>query len=377
MIIGVPKEIKEGEFRVALPPAGAARLAARGHHVILENGAGLAAGMPDAEYLQAGATLAADPKAVFDRAAMILKVKEILPPEYALLRDGQIVFTYLHTANKPEQTQVLLDKKVVGIAYEDVMTDDGEFPLLTPMSEIAGEVGLLMGAYHLFTVQGGGGLLLGGVPGVEPAQVAVLGAGHVGIAAARSALALGADVTILDINLSRLREVRQKILPNVKTLYCIPPNVERILPQVDLLVNAVKWSPGRTIVSRAMLKLMKPNALIFDIDCEPKGAIETCAYSTHDAPVFEVDGVRHLCVPNLPSAVARTASLALANVTLPYALEIADKGWFRAVQENAALRRGLDFTKGYLTFRRTAEAQGRPYTPVEEALAALAPEASP
>jgi alanine dehydrogenase len=344
---------------------------------MVENGAGLAAGMPDAEYVEAGAALAANPQAVFDRADMILKVKELLPAEFPLLREGQILFTYIHSANRPPQTQLLLDRKAVGIAYEDVMTDDGQFPLLTPMSEIAGEVGLLMGAYHLFTVQGGGGLMLGGAPGVAPAQVVVLGAGHAGAAAARSAAALGADVTILDIDLSRLREVRRKTLPNVKTLHCAPPNVERILPQVDLLVNAVKWSPGLTIVSRSMLKLMKRKALIVDIDCEPNGAIETCAYSTLDAPVFEVDGVRHICVPNLPSAVARTASLALANATLPYALEIADKGWFRAVQENTALRRGLDFAKGYLTFRRTAEAQGRLYTPVEEALAALAPQGSP
>lgn len=377
MIIGVPKEIKEGEFRVSLPPSGAARLIAHGHQVILERGAGLGAGMPDDEYLQAGATIADDARAVYRQAEMILKVKEILPPEYGLLRRRQIIFTYLHTANKPEQTQALLDSKVVAIAYEDVMTDDGETPLLTPMSEIAGEVGLLMGAYYLFNMQGGSGRLLGGAPGVEPAHVAVLGAGHVGIASARSALGLGADVTILDINIERLREVRHKILPNVRTLNCIRPNVERLLPQIDLLVNAVKWRPGLTIVSRPMLRLMKPKALIVDIDCEPKGAIETCEYRTHDDPVYEVDGIRHLCVTNLPSAVANTASLALANATLPYALEIADKGWIRAVRENAALRRGLDFAGGYLIFRNTAERQGRPYTPAEKAIELLSAEVAP
>lgn len=206
------------------------------------------------------------------------------------------------------------------------------------------------------------------ITSVEPGHVAVLGAGHVGIAAARCALGLGADVTLLDINLARLREVQHTIFPRVRTLYCIPPNVERILPHVDLLVNAVKWSPGLTIVSRNMLKLMKPKALIVDIDCEPNGAIETYKYMTYDEPVFEVDGIRHLCLTNLPSAVAQTASVALANATLPYALEIADKGWIRAVQESAPLRRGVDFVKGYLTFRANAQRQGRPYTPVEEAI---------
>ena len=371
MIIGVPKEIKEGEFRVALTPVGAETLVSHGHEVLVETTAGTAAGMTDDQYQRAGASILADKEAVYRRAEMILKVKEILPPEYPLLRCHQIVFTYIHSANRPEETQVLLDRKVVGIAYEDVRTDDGRFPLLEPMSEIAGEVGMLMGACQLFTVAGGAGLLVGGAPGVEPAKVAILGAGHVGIGAARYALGLGADVTILDIDLARLRTIRREVFPNVKTLYCIRSNVERILPEVDVLVNAVKWKPGLTIVSRAMLGLMKRGALIVDIDCEPKGAIESCAYTTHADPIFEVDGIRHLCIANLPSAVARTASLALSNATLPYALEIADKGWLEAVKANAALRRGLGFAKGYLTFLPTATAQNRSYTPAEKAIELL------
>ena len=372
MIIGVPKEIKDGEFRVSLTPEATKTLVARGHQVLIETAAGREAGMPDAEYQRAGAVILPEMKAVYDRAEMILKVKEPLPPEYPLLKEEQILFTYIHSANRPEMTQLLLDRKVVGIAYEDVMTDDGETPLLTPMSEIAGEVGVMMGAFHMFTVQGGNGVLLGGAPGVEPAVVAILGAGHVGIGAARYALGMGADVTFLDVNLERLRDIRRKIFPNVKTLYSIRANIEKILPDVDMLVNAVKWTPGMTLVSREMLKLMKRGALIVDIDCEPGGAIETCAYTTHADPILEVDGVRHLCVANLPSAVARTASLSLCNATLPYTQEIADKGWLRAVQENRVLRRGLDFAKGYLTYRRNAEAQNRPYTPAEKAIELLA-----
>ena len=371
MIIGVPKEIKDGEHRVSLTPTGAEMLAAQGHRVVLETAAGLAAGMPDDAYRQAGAEILADIREVYRQAEMIVKVKEILPPEYPLLREGQIVFTYIHSANKPDQTQVLLDSKVVGIAYENVTADGREFPLLTPMSEIAGEVGMVMGAYHLFTVQGGSGMLLGGAPGVEPAKVAILGAGHVGIGAARYALAMGADVTLLDISLQRLREVRHTIFPGVRTLYCIRANVVRILPEVDLLINAVKWSPGLTIVSREMLKLMKKKALIVDIDCEPGGAIETCAYTTHAEPVFEIDGVGHLCVANLPSAVASTASRSLSNATLPYVVELAEKGWLRACKDNIALRAGLGFAKGYLTFLPTAKAQNRAFTPADEAIAML------
>jgi alanine dehydrogenase len=368
MIIGVPKEIKEGEFRVAATPMAVAALVSRGHEVLVETSAGEAAGFADEDFRAAGAEIVADARAAFQGAEMLYKVKEILAPEYELLRDRQILFTYIHSANKPEQTQILLDKKVAGIAYEDVETDDGDFPLLNPMSEIAGEVGMLLGVHHLFTTAGGSGILIGGSPGIAPAKVAVVGAGHVGIGAARYAAGLGAEVILLDVDVARLREVRRSVLPNVKTLYSSRGNIEKLLPEVDVLVNAVKWRPGMTIVSRDMLALMKRRALIVDVDCEPGGGIETCAYTTHEEPILEVDGVRHICVPNLPSAVARTGSEALCNVTLPYAIEIADKGWLRAVKENRALRRGLGFAYGYLTFRPTADAQGRPHTPPEKAI---------
>jgi len=373
MIIGIPREIKEAEYRVAMTPEGVGCLTTEGHQVLVETAAGRAAGFADEEYGTAGARIVPDPASLYAEAEMIVKVKEFLPPEFGLFREDQILFTYIHSAIRPEQTQSLLDAKVIGIAYEDVMTDDGCFPLLEPMSEIAGEVGLLMGVQYTMTIHGGNGLLVGGAPGVPPAKIAILGAGHVGLGAARYALGLGADVSLVDVNLARLREVRQTIFPNVKTLFSSPENLRQLLPEVDILVNAVKWTPGLVLVSREMLRLMKPNALVVDIDCEPNGAIETCRFTTHENPVFVEEGIRHYCVANLPSAVARTASQSLSNATLPYTRLLAIHGWHRALLENAALRRGLGFAKGLLTFKPTAEAQGRTYTTPEDALARLSP----
>ncbi len=371
MIIGVTKEIKEDEFRVSATPVGVAALVARGHEVVVQADAGAGPGFSDDDYRSAGATILPDAHSVYGAAEMLYKVKEILPSEFELLEEGQTLFTYIHSANKPNQTQTLLDKKIAGIAYENVETDDGDFPLLNPMSEIAGEVGMLLGVYHLFTTAGGSGILIGGSPGCAPAKVAIVGAGHVGIGAAKYALGLGAEVTMIDVDIDHLRNLRRTTLPNVKTLYSTRGNMEKLLPEIDILVNGVKWRPGTRIVSRDMLKLMKKKSLIVDIDCEEDGGIETCKYTTHADPVFEVDGVRHLCIPNLPSAVARTASEALCNVTLPYAIDIADKGWLRAVKDSRPLRRGLGFASGYLTFRPTAEAQNREFTPAEKAIELL------
>ncbi|MEN6486012.1 MAG: alanine dehydrogenase [Syntrophobacteraceae bacterium] len=367
MLIGMPREIKNNEYRVPLTTPGVETLTEAGHRVLIEAGAGVGSGITDEAYRSAGAEIAPDAAAVFQKAEMILKVKEILPPEYDLLREGQIVFTYIHSAGNPEETQVLLDRKIIGIAYEDILTDDGRSPLLTPMSEIAGEVGILMGAYHMFTINGGSGILLGGSTGIEPAKVVIFGAGSVGLGAARSALGLGADTTIMDIDLERLRDVRQRIFPQAGTLFLNEFNVRQLLPRTDLLVNAVKWPPrsDRHILKRDMLKLMKRDALIVDISCDPGGAVETCRLTTHDEPVYEVDGIRHFCVPNLPSAVARTSSGALCNSILPYVLEIASSGWLAAVEKNIPLRRGLGFALGYLTFLSTAKAQDREYTSPE------------
>ena len=373
MIIGVPKEIKAQEYRVALTPPGVEALVARGHEVLVETGAGVGSGISDGDYRESGAAILPDAGAVYRQGEMIVKVKELFRVEWERLREGQLVLAYLHTANNPEETQALLDRKVVGLAYEDVKMDDGQTPLLAVMSEIAGEVGLIMGGYHLFTTGGGPGLLLGGAVGAEPARVAILGAGRVGLGAARAAIGLGADVTILDVNMDQLREVREKIFPQAITLFSTGANVRAILPEVDLLINAVKWPPkAKThIVTREMLKLMKREALIVDISCDPAGAIETCVPASLEAPIYEVDGIRHYCVANLPSAVARTASSVLSNAILPYVIDIADKGWLEAIKANSALRRGLTCAFGYLTFKDAARAQNRVDTPPEEVIRIL------
>ncbi|MBW2435419.1 MAG: alanine dehydrogenase [Deltaproteobacteria bacterium] len=368
MIIGVPREIKKNEYRVSMTLPAVDALVSRGHQIIIETRAGAGSGIADADYTAAGANLAPDARTVYRKAEMILKVKELFPQEFDLLREGQIIFTYIHSANNPVETQALLDKKVIAIAYEDIETDDGRCPLLTPMSEIAGEVGLIMGVYHMFTTTGGSGILIGGAVGSQPAKVAILGAGNVGIGAARYATGLGADVTLLDIDLERLRQIRQKMLPGIKTVYLNQFNVRQMLPGVDLLINAVKWPPqsDEHIVTREMLKLMKTDSLIVDISCDPAGAIETCVPTSHDQSTYVVDGIRHYCVDNLPSAVAKTASDALSNASLPYVLKIADKGWFAAIKADVSLRRGLGFAFGHLTFKPTAMAQNRPYTSADE-----------
>lgn len=370
MIIGVPREIKNNEYRVSMTPPGVQALVSGGHRVLIQSEAGRGSSITDEAYRQAGAEILPDARSVFAASEMILKVKEILPPEYDLFREGQILFTYLHSANNPEETRVLLDRKVVAFAYEDVLTDDGRSPLLTPMSEIAGEVGMIMAAYHMLSINGGSGILMGGAAGTEPARVMILGAGNVGLGAARYALGLGADVTILDIDLDRLREVRLKIFPMAKTLYLNEYNVRGLLSAVDLVVNGVKWPPRADthIITREMLRSMKRDALIVDISCDPAGAVETCRATTHDSPTYVEEGIRHYCVDNLPSAVAKTASSALSSNTLPYVIEIASRGWLEAAKQNPALRRGLGFVHGYLTFEPTAIAQSREFTPAEDAI---------
>jgi alanine dehydrogenase len=373
VIIGVPREIKKNEHRVSITPPAVDALVSKGHQVMVETQAGAGSGISNDEYTSAGAKLAPDAKTIYQKGEMILKVKELFPQEFDLLREGQIIFTYIHSANNPEETLALLDKKVIAIAYEDIEAADGRFPLLTPMSEIAGEIGLIMGVYHMFTINGGSGILIGGAVGSEPANVAILGAGHVGIGAARYAIGLGADVTLLDIDLERLRAIRQKLFSRIRTLYLNSYHIRQILPKIDLLINAVKWPPqsDQHIVTREMLGLMKNKALIVDISCDPAGAIETCVPTSHDQPTFVVDGIRHYCVDNLPSAVAKTASDALSNASLPYVSKIADKGWLQALKEDLALRRGLGFAFGHLTFKPTAIAQSRPYTAVEEIIEML------
>jgi len=305
---------------------------------------------------------------VYERAELILKVKEILPKEFDLLREKHIIMTYIHSANRLPQTKALLDSKVVAFAYEGVKDENVEFLLLTPTSEIAGDMALLIGVYHLFTTNGGNGKLICGVPGVENVKVVIFGAGNVGLRAARLAVKLGADVTLMDTDIKRMREVKNYLLPEARTMYSNKENVIKAISEADIVINAVKWYAGLTIISRDMLKYMKPNSLIVDIDAEPGGAIETSRYTTHENPVFVVDGIRHICIPNLPSAVANTSSIALSNATIPYILEVANKGWIKAAKESRRLIHGLNFVKGLVTSKPTAQAFGLEYTDVYEAI---------
>lgn len=366
MRIGLPKEIKENEFRVAISPANAKRLTALGHEVFVETDAGLAAGFSDEQYSAAGCQIASDEKTVFEKAELIVKVKEILPQEFDYLDEKHTLITYIHSANRLPQTQALLESKAVAFAYEDVRDENGRFPLLEPMSRLAGEVGLLNGVFYSFTTTGGLGKIVCGNPGIRPMKIVILGAGNVGMAAARLAVKLNADVILMDTDIGKLDYAASVALPGVRTVFSNHANIVKEIKDADLVINAVKWFPGLRLISRDMLKGMQPNALIVDIDAEPNGAIETCRYSTHEDPIFVVDGIRHMGIPNLPSSVANAASEALSNATIPYIEEIAQKGWKRAAMENSRLIHGLDFVKGYLTFRDTAEAFGIELTDKEK-----------
>lgn len=356
MKIGMPKEIKENEFRVAIVPHNVSKLTAAGHQVYVETKAGLAAGFTDAEYIAAGAEIVPDAKTAYAKGDMIVKVKEILPSEFDYLEERHIICTYIHSANRLPQTKALLDSKVVAFAYEDVKDKNGGFPLLEPMSRLAGETGLLTGLFYSFTTQGGSGKIVCGNPGIKPMKIVIFGAGHVGVGAARLAAALNADVVLMDVNLKQLDLVSSQIIPGVRTVFSTHDNIVKEIKDADMVLNAVKWFPGLTLISRDMLKGMQPGSLIVDIDAEPNGAIETSQYTTHENPVFEVDGIRHIGIPNLPSAVANTASQSLSNATISYIKEIADKGWKQAALDNENLIHGLDFIKGNLTFKDTAEA---------------------
>lgn len=356
MKIGMPKEIKENEFRVAIVPHNVSKLTSAGHQVYVETNAGLASGFTDEQYVCAGAEIVPDAETVYKKGDMIVKVKEFLPPEFGFLEERHTLCTYIHSANRLPQTKALLDSKAVAFAYEDVKDEDGRFPLLEPMSRLAGETGLLTGLFYSFTTQGGIGKIVCGNPGIKPMKIVIFGAGHVGIGAARLAASLNADVVLMDVNLRQLDLVSSQIIPGIKTVFSTHDNIVEEIKDADLVLNAVKWFPGLTLISRDMLKGMQPGSLIVDIDAEPDGAIESSRYTTHEDPIYEVDGIRHICIPNLPSSVANTASQSLSNATIPYIKEIADKGWRQAALDNGRLIHGLDFIKGNLTFKDTAEA---------------------
>lgn len=371
MIVGVPKEIKNNEFRVGLTPAGVAQFVAHGHTVLVENSAGVGSSFPDAEYTAAGAELVAGADEIFARAEMIVKVKEPQAVEIARLRPGQILYTYLHLAPDYEQTMGLVGSGAVCIAYETVELPNRSLPLLAPMSEVAGRMAAQVGATYLQKPFGGRGVLMGGVPGTPPAKVVVLGAGVVGTNAAYVAKGMGADVTVMDVNLDRLRYLDEIWGNSIRTLYSSNYNIERIVTEADLVIGAVLLPGAKTpwLVTKAMLPTMKPGAVLVDVSVDQGGCIETTKATTHADPTYFVDGVLHYGVANMPGAVPNTSTMALTNATLRYGLAIADKGWKQAVIDDAALAKGVNVLDGKVVYKPVADAHGLDFVELEGLLA--------
>lgn len=360
MIVGIPKEIKNNENRVSMTPAGVRELVKRGHTVYVQHTAGENSGFPDAEYERAGAHILPTIEEVYAIAEMIVKVKEPIEPEYKLVRRGQLVFTYFHFACDRTLTEAMLQSRATCLAYETVVDKQGTLPLLIPMSEVAGRMSVQEGARFLEKPQGGKGILLGGVPGVKPAKVLVLGGGVVGTEAALMAAGLGADVTVCDISLPRLRHLAEFMPKNVKTMFSSTYNIEQELPTTDLVIGAVLIPGAKAphLITREMLGIMKKGSVMVDVAIDQGGCFETSHPTTHAEPVYEVDGIIHYCVANIPGAVPFTSTLALTNATLPYALRLADKGWQQACAEDPGLKLGLNVVDGKVTFPGVAEAFG-------------------
>lgn len=372
MRIGTPKEIKNHEYRVGLTPAGVRELKAHGHEVMIQKGAGLGIGLADAAYVAAGAEIVATAEEVFARADMIIKVKEPQAVECKLLRPGQVLFTYLHLAPDPEQTKGLVDSGCIAIAYETVTDGRGGLPLLAPMSEVAGRMSIQAGAHAMEKAQGGNGVLMGGVPGVVPADVVVIGGGVVGYNAARVAVGMGAKVTILDRSLPRLGWLDTVFEGRLKTLYSTADALESCLQDADLVIGAV-LVPGAAapkLVTRAMLKLMTPGTVMCDVAIDQGGCFETSRATTHQNPTYVEDGIVHYCVANMPGGVARTSTFALTNATLPYAISLANKGYRQALIDDANLREGLNVHGGRVTYKAVAEVLGYSWLPALDALKA-------
>ena len=365
MIIGIPKEIKNNENRVALTPAGAKELVKRGHTVYVQHTAGENSGFPDSAYETVGAKILPSINDVYQTAEMIVKVKEPIAVEYPLVRKGQLVFTYFHFASDEKLTLAMMDSGSVCLAYETVENPDGTLRLLIPMSEVAGRMSIQEGARFLEKPQGGKGILLGGVPGVKPARVLVLGGGIVGYNAALMAAGMGADVTIADISLPRLRHLEEVMPANVRTLYSSTHNIETELPATDLVIGAVLIPGAKAphLITKEMLGLMKPGSVLVDVAIDQGGCFETSHPTTHADPVYTVDGIVHYCVANIPGAVPQTSTLALTNATLPYVLELADKGWKEACKEDKTLYPGLNIIEGQIVYPAVAEAFGLPCYP--------------
>lgn len=367
MIVGVPREIKNNEYRVSLVPAGVRALVEKGHKVIVERSAGEGSGISDEEYLGTGAVIRESPNDIYQEAEMIIKVKEPLPQEYDLLGEGQILYTFLHLAPALELTKALLRRKVIGIAYETVQLEDGSLPLLTPMSEIAGKMSIQLGCYYLQKENGGSGVLLGGVPGTKPGEVVIIGGGTVGKNAAKVALGIGANVTILDISLDTLRYLCDTLQGRVTTLASNSSNIESALANADLVIGAVLVPGARApcLVTRDMVGKMRKGSVIVDVAIDQGGCVETSLPTTFEKPAFTIDGVIHCCLPNMPSAVARTSTFALTNATFPYALKLADLGCEKVLLSDDALRKGLNVFMGKLTNRAVAESLGLEYIPFD------------
>jgi alanine dehydrogenase len=374
MVIGVPKEIKNNESRVALTPAGAHELIRRGHAVQVQSRAGEGSGFSDEEYASVGAKVLADADSVWATADMIMKVKEPIAEEYGRCRSGQLIFTYFHFASSEVLTRAMVSSGAVCLAYETVELPDGSLPLLIPMSEVAGRMAIQEGARYLQKPVKGRGVLLGGVPGVAPGKVLILGGGIVGIQAAKMAAGLGAHVTILDVNLQRLRHINDIMPHHVVTEFSSEYNIRRLIPNHDLIVGAV-LIPGAkapNLITRDMLKLMRPGTVIVDVAVDQGGCVETCRPTTHEDPAFIIDDVVHYCVANMPGAVPCTSTIALTNSTLPYAIQLAEKGWQQACSESLPLRKGLNVAHGQVVYREVAEAFGLEYLPVDNILSAEA-----
>ncbi len=374
MIVGIPKETKDQENRVALTPDACWALAQAGHQVLVERFAGAGSSFPDQQYQDAGATLVEGPAEVYGRSDMVVKVKEPLPPEYPLLRHGQILFCYLHLAPEPELTAALLRQRVTGIAFETVQLDDGSLPLLAPMSEIAGRLSIQVAAHFLERTSGGPGKLLGGAIGVRPCEVVILGAGTVGSSAAQVAVGMGAHVTILDINLARLRHIKETIPGNLTVLASNAANIVSSVRSADVLIDSVLVPGGRTprLVTRDMVASMAPGSVIVSVDIDQGGAVETCRPTSHTHPTFVDQGIIHYCVPNMPGAASNTATQALSMAIQPYVLRLANKGLAAAIAGDRHLALGVNTYDGHITYAGVAEALNQPFLPLEEAMAAAA-----
>ena len=370
MIIGVLKEIKAEENRVSLSPGGVEFMRQNGHAVLVEKNAGRASGFGNAVYKGAGAEIVEKPAEIFSRAEMILRVKEPQPSEFKLLKKGQIYFAYLHLAASEAVTRAMIDHQIIGIAYETIQMEDGSLPLLKPMSEVAGPMAIQEGAKYLEMAQGGQGVLLGGVPGVDPATVVIIGGGVVGINAAKMACGLGAKVYILDVDLDRLRYLSDVMPGQCVTLMSSPQAIRNVLPEADVVVGAVLVPGSKTpkLITREMLKTMKKGSVLVDVAIDQGGCFETSKETTHAAPTYTIDGIVHYAVSNMPGALPRTSTLALNNATLPYASEIANRGWKKAMKQNLEIRRGANVVKGHVTYKGVAEAFGLKHVPIEELL---------